>query len=368
MFLCFTWMFLAFAASLCAYEDFSGLINTTPDYNLEDLIDIQFVNEQQMPLMLSPKNPMPLSTFHAVAETHREIIQELLTSYGALLIRGFPVDSPEDFSSTIQAILGRRPIDYKGGEGSRQKVAEGVYTSTEAPPQFQIPLHNELSCTDRPPAYISFYCDVAPKNGMGQTILGKTESVSQDLSNQPNVWDLFYGRTLKYISRHPPDGSFFSTVNVTHKSWPDSFETHDKAEVERICREKGFEFTWHGDWIEVARLAPAILEPDAHFSFPYWFNQAHLYHSNPRIRGGVINHILANLLYIFQDSRQYDIEFEDGSPIPQEIIYQIYDVLEKNTVKVDWQKGDILLLDNFKAMHGRASYSGSRQIFFSMFQ
>lgn len=365
---CFVSLFMIFIVSLCADEDHSIPVHQATQYSLEDLIDIRFVNEQQMPLMLSPKSPMPLSAFHAIAKGHREEIQALLTTYGALLIRGFPVDSPEDFAATVQGILGRQPINYKGGEASRKQVVEGVYTSTEAPSQFQIPLHNELTCTDNPCSYISFYCDVAPAAGMGQTILGKTETVSQELSNHSEVWDLFNGRNLRYISRHPPEGSFFSTINVTHKSWQESFDTHDRDEVERICREKGFEFKWKGDWVEVARLAPAIHETDEHFDFPFWFNQAHLYHANPRLRGGRMNHFLASLIYILHDTRQYDIEFEDGSPIPQEIIYIIYDVLEKNTIKVDWQKGDILLLDNFKAMHGRATYSGPRRILVSMFQ
>jgi alpha-ketoglutarate-dependent taurine dioxygenase len=99
---------------------------------------------------------------------------------------------------------------------------------------------------------------------------------------------------------------------------------------------------------------------------PYWFNQAHLYHSNPRIRGGWANDFLANVLYFDPTTRQYDIQFEDGSEIPQDIIYEIYDVMEEQTVRFDWQKGDVLILNNTKVLHGRAPYSGQRRVLVAM--
>ena len=58
-------------------------------------------------------------------------------------------------------------------------------------------------------------------------------------------------------------------------------------------------------------------------------------------------------------TKQYDIEFLDGTSIPESIIYEIYDILNERTIMFDWQKGDVILIDNKKALHGRAPYSGS---------
>ncbi len=326
-----------------------------------------FINEQNMPLVISPKgDSADLTSFQIWAEGHQQELGSLLKIDGALLLRDFPVATAEQFASIIQSILGRKLMDYRGGEGSRKKVAEGVYTSTEAPPEFHIPLHHELSCSNYPPDYICFYCEIAPDSGSGQTLLGKTDSITQEILLHPKIWNFFNEKKLKYISRHPPAGSFFSKVNQTHKTWQDVFETNDKIEVERICQLKGLKYQWLGDWIEVARVIPAIQGPDFYFDHPYWFNQAHLYHANPRIRGGWINHILANLLYLIPSTKQYDVTLEDGSPIPKEIIYGIYDILEHKTIKFDWQKGDVLIIDNRRALHGRASYSGARRILASM--
>lgn len=325
-----------------------------------------FINNEKMPLVISPTDSnLSLESFQQWVESHQNELKSLLSTHGALLLRDFPINDAHAFSIIVKAALGT-PMNYKGGEGSRTKVVDGVYTSTEAPPKHQIFLHNELSCTDSPPSYICFYCDTPPQPGSGQTLLGRTETVTQAIKKRPDVWNLFEGQTMKYISRHPPKGSFFNTLNNTHKTWQEAFETDDKQEVERICKEKGFEFKWIGDWIEVTRRATATKSPDNHFDFTYWFNQIHLYHLNPRNCGGWLTYLLASIVYARPSTRQYDIEFEDRSSIPRDIVYQIYDTLNENTIKFDWKKQDLLLLDNVKALHGKAPYEGPRRILVSM--
>lgn len=336
-------------------------------YFLNETFNSYFVNDECFPFVISPLNEITLTSFKAWAESHQNELHSLMASQGAVLLRGFPVDCAEDFATIVKAVIGRNLIDYKG-EGSRTRVAQGVYTSTEAPPEFKIPLHNELSCTNNPIDYICFYCDIAPNLGTGQTILARTEDVTIEMLKRPHIWDLFNGRNINYISRHPPEGNFFTRVNPTHKTWQKAFETSDKDEVPRICMEKGYDFKWLGEWVEVTRHVPAIRGPDQYFDHPYWFNQAHLYHANPRIRGGWTNHLLANLLYISPSTKQYDIEFEDGTPMTQQVIYEIYDILDEKTIKFNWEKGDVLLLDNRRALHGRAPYIGQRRILTAMVQ
>lgn len=312
-----------------------------------------YLNENRLPLVISPKagSKTDLFSFKSWLSQNKEKLKNLLSEECAILLRGFPIGSEEDFKSILNESLGIGLIDYIG-EGSRTKISDGVYTSTEAPPQFQIPLHHELSCTDSPPDIIGFYCANPPESGTGQTLLGRTEDVTKSLKEK-EAWYLFKDRTLKYVSRHPPRGSFYSKCNVTHKTWQDSFEVEDRDKVKEICDTRNFRFKWNKDWLKVIRLVPPMKDIEL---ATHWYNQAHLYHSNPRIRGGWVNHILANLLYIIPSTRQYDIKFQGKGSIPQKIIYEIYDALEKNTAKFSWEKGDLLLIDNKKGLHGRASY------------
>lgn len=335
---------------------------------LHENFDSYFVNEQCLPFVLSPKtNQITLENFTNWAKSHQNELQSLIKSQGAILLRNFPITSAADFAAVVKAVIGRDLIDYKG-EGSRERIFQGVYTSTSAPPNFKIPLHNELTCTINPVDYICFYCEIAPKQGTGQTLLGRTEEITIEMMKRPHIWNLFNGKNIKYISRHPPEGSFFTRVNPTHRTWQEAFETTDRDEVEKTCEQKGYGFKWTGDWIEVTRSVPAIRGPDQYLDHPYWFNQAHLYHPNPRIRGGWINHLLANLLYISPSTRQYDVEFDDGSPISREIVYEIYDVMDKKTIRFNWEKGDVIILDNRKTLHGRAPCVGQRRILTTMVQ
>lgn len=306
--------------------------------------------------------------FRTLVSEHRETLRELLNEHGALLFRSFPFHTAEDFSSAIRVILQQEPTDYRSGEESRQRVIEGVYTSTEAPPEFSIPLHHEFSYTDYPWAYVAYFCQIPHDRGSGQMLLASTKNVHDRILQRPDIWEKFEGKVIKYTSRHPPEGSIFCAVNPTHKAWQEAFETDDPKVAEAICRSQGFDFRWLGGWLEVIRRAPAIRDPDEHFNHPYWFNQAHLYSPNPRVRGGWFNHFLANLLYIMPSTRPYDVEFDDGSPIPVDILYSIYDILDEETLCFEWQPGDLLVLDNIKTLHGRTPQEGEGHIFVSMFR
>ena len=44
----------------------------------------------------------------------------------------------------------------------------------------------------------------------------------------------------------------------------------------------------------------------------------------------------------------------------------IAEVAEKLTVNLQWQRGDVALVDNFVAMHGRRSFEGSRKVLASL--
>lgn len=354
----------------CIIFVFLFLTNVQLNANIPALVNNQFtcyhLNEELFPLVISPKKSNNLTEFTTWSKTHHKELSALLAKQGAVLLRGFAVNSAEDFATTVKAVVGRPLIEYRG-EGSRKTVCPGVYTSTEAPPEFKIPLHNELTCTSKPVDYICFYCDIAPEPGTGQTLIGRTADATLALMAKPEIWNLFENRLLKYISRHPPDGHFLTRVNPTHRTWPQVFDTFDRNEVERICKEKEYEYKWDGDWLELVRRVPGIRGPDQYFDHPYWFNQAHLYHSNPRLMGGPWNYFLASLLYS-STTRQYDIEFDDGSNLPVEVVYGIYDVMDEKTIKFDWVKGDILLLDNRRALHGRAPYEGQRRILVTMIQ
>ena len=181
----------------------------------------------------------------------------------------------------------------------------------------------------------------------------------------PKVRDKFTQKGLKYISCYPYKCAIMNTVNKSHKSWTHVFETHDKTEVEAKCKENDFGFKWRRtDWIEIAQQGPSALkhpETGEHV----WFNQAHLFDFNPKLLNWW-RYLGTKLLYARKHTLLHKITFADGTPIPRKDLYHILDVLDRNTVRFLWKKGDLLVLDNILTMHGRATYKGKRRILTAM--
>lgn len=60
------------------------------------------------------------------------------------------------------------------------------------------------------------------------------------------------------------------------------------------------------------------------------------------------------------------VTFGDGKPLPADIIYDCLKILDEESVAVPWQKGDVLLLDNWAVLHSRRSFDPPRRILASL--
>jgi hypothetical protein len=67
-----------------------------------------------------------------------------------------------------------------------------------------------------------------------------------------------------------------------------------------------------------------------------------------------------------EDDFRLNAKFGDGSPIPIEMLEQIRAVLTSETVLFPWRAGDVLVLDNLLAAHGRMPFNGARKIILAM--
>lgn len=326
----------------------------------------KFITKEELPLVVEPKNKnMERQEFFTLLSQNRNYFRQSLLKYGGLLFRNFPINNEDDFAELIKSLDFGKFIDYIGGDSPRNKIKEGIYTSTEAPPSVKIPLHNELSFVKKYPKHIYFYCHIPPQE-KGETIIGDARKIYQSID--PAVRKRFVDKGLKYVSCYYLKSKLMNLVNRlqrSHKSWIDVFETDDKQEAEKKCRENDFNFKWNqNDWIEISQLRPAVMNhPETQEMV--WFNQVHLYDFNPKLLG-LWRYIGAKLFYCRKHMRLHEIFFADGTRIPREDLYHIMDMLDANTIAFPWQKGDVMLLDNVLAMHGRATFSGKRRILTAM--
>ncbi|MBA3237818.1 MAG: TauD/TfdA family dioxygenase [Parachlamydiaceae bacterium] len=324
-----------------------------------------WLNSEKMPLVIEPTESMSFKEALKLISSQKEILANKLLGPGALLFRNFPISDASDFSEFIKTIDEGKFLDYIGGDSPRNKVKDGVYTSTEAPPSIKIPLHNELSFVKNYPKKIYFYCHIAPQE-KGETTIADARKIYSAMDEHVKM--KFNDKGLQYISNYFYKSSimdFLNKVQRSHKSWVDVFETNQKDSVETKCLENDFEFAWgKKDWLRVCQKRPSVM---AHpiTKDTVWFNQAHLYDFNPKLLGWW-RYLGVKLFYFQKYTRLHEIAFGDGSPIPRKDLYHILDVLESHTIYFPWQKGDILMLDNVLAMHGRATFTGKRRIFAAM--
>ncbi len=334
---------------------------------MHDAFEVATFGTEPLPLVVSPKRTTSAAEFMGLLKSERGWLSQRLLEHGGLLFRGWPVEDAHDFQAAIDALGTGSAVNYIGGDSPRTKIVGSVYSSTEAPADLTIPLHNELSFVRHYPKHIFFYCERAPVE-RGETILGDARRVYRALD--PEVRERFLARQLKYVSAYYGKSLIMDVVNAfqrSHKSWHEVFETRERDEVERLCREHDFEFRWHGrrrNWIKISQTRPAaITHPETREWV--WFCQPHLYDFNPRLLGGW-RFVGARMFYARPHTRLHEVFHGDGGRVERDDIYHVMDVLEANTIRFAWQRRDVLVLDNVLSMHGRASFTGPRRILAAM--
>lgn len=305
-----------------------------------------------LPLVVEPEADIDASptALAAWAAENGSTLDAWLHRAGAVLFRGFAVDGPDAFRAVAQAI---RPdlASYAGGDSPRSAMGDGVYTSTEYPPNMEIGLHNELSYTGRWPERLFFCCITAAALG-GETPIADSRAVCRLMD--PAVRDRFAERGVLYL-QHLRDES----VPGPDKSWQATFETTDRDDVERLCRERGMDYRWTERGLSTAFRTEAVRAHPV-TGEPCWFNQADLWHASfDTVKG----------YHVEREGEQFlgsDARFGDGGEIRRDDLEAVRAACRAAEVAFPWLDGDFLVLDNMLAMHGRRPYEGDRRVLVAM--
>ncbi len=286
-------------------------------------------------------------------------IESKLSQNAAILFRQFPLHTRADLEKTIKALVPEKNIlDYRGGTSPREKMGEGIYSSTKMPFFLKIPLHSEMAYRKKFPKKIMFFCEKAPLAG-GETPIVDIRKVYKDMPlsirTKLESEGIIYYRHLKNFTQIR---KFLTKLNpmIEMGTWQFVFKTNDADVVNQYASENHYQTEWLSDGSVILKTSlPARLEDKA------WFNSFHFFQVHSRIWGKLITPIF-KILSMLSGARDMSATTGKLNRLTDSEISQIVDAYEKNMTSFKWQKGDLLYLDNTKTAHGRNPYLGSRSI------
>lgn len=303
---------------------------------------------ERLPLIINPKEKTSLTV--AAAQLRKHVDNHLL-SCGGMLFRGFDVSSVDDFQEFAVG-FGHPLLRYEFASTPRSQVTEGIYTSTEYPPNQTIPLHNEQSYTRDWPMKIWFYCAVASQSG-GATPIADSRKIFYSIA--PEIRDRFIDRGLMYVR------NYGTGLDLT---WMQVFNTDDRSVVEQYCRQHDITCEWFADGVLRTRQVCQAVARHPHTHEMVWFNQAHLFHISalePAVRETLLD-------IVAEEDLPRNVYYGNGKPIEDTILDEVRAALEMYKVAFPWQQGDILMLDNMLTAHGREPFTGPRRVVVAMAQ
>lgn len=292
-------------------------------------------------------NDGSLTSMQDCTDWIKENLPELeaqLKQSGALLFRGFPLNSAETFDEFSSAFAYPN-FTYQESLSNAVRInfTKRVFTANEAPKDVEIFLHHEMAQTPISPSKLFFFCKTAAEEG-GATPLCRSDMLFAEFARQmPKMADDFAKKGLKYTTHMPAENDAASGQG---RSWCSTLSVDSQQQAEEKLAELGYSWAWLADGSLKATtpVLPAVV--DVGDGRQVFYNQ---------------------LIAAFmgwkgvRENPSRAITYGDGSPIPVAGLNLIVTLADKFTYDLAWQDGDMALVDNYLAMHGRRPYSGERK-------
>ena len=276
----------------------------------------------------------------------RRAIEEHIVGNGAVLLRGLPMRSAEEFAHFWKGCLDEEaPVPLVEGRytslgpaAGREKIS-GIDLATNVPPDFLLLNHNELCYNPTTVGRIGLYCVQDAPSGGESTLarncdLGTTHSASvrQFLEEHGGIR---YSRVF-FDARNPPPPQ---VTTAALGSWQGKCALPDDAPREAAVAfflEMGFlaeELIWDiNGCLTVTNVHPGYVR-DASSGVEVWWNIVHT----------------------------GSLTAADGTPFPPKLVAEVQRTAWEHTYAFKLHPGDWLMLDNMRVQHGRLPYEASSQ-------
>jgi len=171
--------------------------------------------DKNIPIVIRPREDNDLTLLKKYCKEHRLQLADLLIGSGAILFRGWNVQTPQDFEDVILLLEPNLSTAYLG-TSPRRSVTKYTFTASELPRLFPIPQHLEVRAYILPfftfqmsflpvsrPKKLFFSCLKAPQTG-GETPITDMTLVYRDMD--PEVRARFEEKGVLYCRNYVGPG------------------------------------------------------------------------------------------------------------------------------------------------------------------
>jgi len=308
-----------------------------------------FGDADSFPLALSVSSPCSLNESVDWVRSRTAWLTDQLTRHGAVLFRGFPLSTADDFDAFVAA-FGWTGFPYLESLSNAVRInrTPRVFTANEAPPDVNILLHHEMAQTPRFPGRLLFFCE-RPAEAGGATPLCRSDQLLDLLEQEcPDFVRACESRGLLYSNVMPDQNDPESGMG---RSWRSTFRADTRADAEAEMTALGYSWEWRADGSLRATtpVLPAVRKlTTGRQSF---FNQ------------------LIAASQGWKDGRNDPAEaitHGDGTRLDISAVQTASRLADSITFDIPWERGDVALVDNFAVMHGRRTFTGTRKILVSL--
>ncbi|KAF2115382.1 hypothetical protein BDV96DRAFT_687324 [Lophiotrema nucula] len=328
--------------------------------------DFGYEVDQPFPLALKAKDDWEPTLDEAVYSIEKwtksgQLLQLVQEHGGAVLFRGLPVKTADDYSRVAHA-LGFSWHEEVGRPPLRTVLAPNVKTANEGPPEMPIWPHNEYGWSTINPAWLTFSCLHTPASGGTTPIISSIGLAHVLHQRSPEFFQKLLEKGVRYVYRYGKEEVKSNTGTSVLGAYGQNVRPKDddatvRIKVEKEVRRHSERFEWHDDGsLSVTHIVP-IIRKHVETGFTTWFGNLTSAYGRSRHHGAT------QPPYLGDDGSYHPLpEYGDGTRIETEYLELALSIAEGMQVDIEWQAGDVVLLDNYAVMHSRRPWTGKRTV------
>jgi hypothetical protein len=234
---------------------------------------------------------------------------------------------------------------YKGGANPRGNLEPNIY-EVGAPLEAWLHFHHEMAYVGTSTKMLAFLCHKSVE-GKGYTF------VSDNLRATDAILATDFGQKLKELGvcyhRDLTDrDAYIGTQELgVYNHWQKSMLTEDPDEAQRTAKSRGLEIEWGPNRLLKTRYYISAFE-----YFPH-LDRNLLYSSVAD--DGMWFDTWPKVMHLPYDQRPLRLTFGDGSEMTRQEKQQFVDVYDQSGIPIEWNRGDIAIVCNYRFAHGRPS-------------